>query len=123
MDTSVVLEIAERGILPILSLMAGWFAHLVRTRQKKEADVLDNVRQILEMQRSYIADQDVENKKTRNINMRLEKKLDDKRESIRQANKCKYTSEGDGCPVLAHEDVLDEKCKNCELNHHDKGTD
>lgn len=121
MDTPVILEIVERGILPLLTLLAGWFAHLVRTRQKKESDILDNVKQILLMQKAYISEQDEENRKTRNMNARLEKKLDDKRESIRKANKCQYTNEGEGCPVLAHEDLLDEKCKNCEFNHHDNG--
>lgn len=109
-------------ILPALTAVGGWFASVWRNKQKKEGDILTNVTQILEMQRVYIADQDAENKKTRDMNRRLEKKLDDKRESIRKANRCKFTNEGDGCPVLAHEDVLDEKCKTCELNHDDKGT-
>lgn len=116
---AAILEIVERGILPILTLVGGWFAHLVRSKQKKESDILDNVKQILEMQKNYISEQDEENKKTRNMNARLEKKLDDKRESIRKANHCKFTAQGDGCPVLAHEDLLDEKCKNCNLKNHD----
>jgi len=114
MDT-VVIDIAERVLLPILTLFGGWFAHLFRSKQKKEQDILANVQQILKMQKDYIAEQDAENKKTRDMNARLEKKLDDKRESIRKANKCKYTAEGEGCPVLAHEDLLDEKCKDCYL--------
>lgn len=120
MDT-IVLDLAERVLVPILTLVGGWFAHLFRSRQKKEADILQNVTQILDLQKKYIADQDAENKKTRDMNARLEKKLDDKRDSIRQANKCKYTAEGDGCPVLAHEDLLDEKCKDCYLK--DSGND
>ncbi len=115
MDT-IVIDMAERVLLPILTLVGGWFAHLFRSKQKKEADILQNVMQILDLQKKYIADQDAENKKTRDMNARLERKLDGKRDSIRQANKCKYTAEGDGCPVLKHEDELDEKCKNCNLN-------
>lgn len=122
MDT-VVIDIAERVLLPVLTLFGGWFAHLFRSKQKKEQDILANVQQILQMQKDYIADQDAENKKTRDMNARLEKKLDDKRESIRKANKCKYTAEGDGCPVLAHEDLLDEKCKNCVLKKDDNSED
>lgn len=118
---AVVLDVAERILLPIITLLGGWFGHLIRSKQKKEQDILANVQQILQMQKDYIADQDAENKKTRDVNMRLEKKLDDKRESIRKANKCKYTAEGDGCPVLKHEDYLDEKCKNCDLKNHDHG--
>ena len=114
MDPAIV-DMAERVLLPVLTLIGGWFAHLFRSKQKKEADILQNVMQILDLQKKYIADQDVENKKTRDMNARLEKKLDDKRESIRKANNCKYTAEGDGCPVLKHEDLLDEKCINCNL--------
>jgi len=115
MDMPNYIDIAEKLVLPFLTLIGGWFAHLVRSRQKKEQDILSNVQQILTMQKQYIAEQDAENKKTRDMNARLERKLDDKRESIRQANKCKYTSDGDGCPVLIHEDYLDDKCKNCDL--------
>lgn len=114
MDT-VIVDMAERVLLPVLTLIGGWFAHLFRSKQKKEQDILANVQQILQMQKDYIAEQDEENKKTRNMNARLEKKLDDKRESIRKANHCRFTSEGDGCPVLKNEDLLDEKCKNCNL--------
>ena len=114
MDTAVI-DVAERVLIPIITLAGGWFGHLIRSKQKKEQDILANVQQILQMQKDYIAEQDAENKKTRDMNARLEKKLDDKRESIRKANKCKFTAEGDGCPVLKHEDYLDEKCKNCDL--------
>ena len=113
-ESSTIIDILRDVGIPTLTLIGGWFAHMFRTKQKKEGDILDNVKQILVMQKEYIADQDAENKKTRDMNSRLEKKLDDKRESIRKANKCKYTNEGDGCPVLAHEDYLDEKCKNCK---------
>ena len=114
-DTSFLADLFERILLPLLTLAGGWFGHVIRTKQKKESDILDNMKQILTLQRDYIASQDVENKKTRDMNARLERKLDDKRESIRKANKCKYTAEGDGCPVLNHEDYLDEKCKNCDM--------
>lgn len=120
---SVVIELLERVGIPTLTLIGGWFAHVFRSKQRKEQDILSNVQQILNLQKEYIAEQDSENKKTRDMNARLEKKLDDKSESIRQANKCKYTAEGDGCPVLVHEDYLDEKCRNCDLKGHDNGKD
>lgn len=120
-STSLVLALLKDVGIPLLTLIGGWFAHLFRTKQKKENDILSNVQQILTMQKTYIAEQDAENKKTRDMNARLERKLDDKRESIRQANKCKYTAEGDGCPVLIHEDALDDRCKNCEMNKHAEG--
>ena len=115
MDTSGYVEILRDVGVPILTLIGGWFAHMFRTKQKKESDILENMKQILTMQREYIASQDAENKKTRDMNARLERKLDGKNQSIRQANKCEFTTQGAGCPVLLHEDVLDEKCKNCEL--------
>lgn len=121
MDGTAVDLIKDVGI-PILTLIGGWFAHLFRSKQKKEADILDNMKQILSLQREYIASQDAENKKTRDMNARLEKKLDDKRQSIRKANNCKFTNEGDGCPVLANEDALDEKCKSCAFNNYDNST-
>lgn len=122
-STNIYIEIFKDVLLPLITLVGGWFAHLWRTKQKKEQDILSNVQQILTMQKEYIAEQDADKKKTRDMNARLEKKLDDKRESIRQANKCKYTVSEEGCPVLIHEDYLDEKCKNCEMKSHDKGTD
>lgn len=106
-------EILREVGLPILTLIGGWFAHLFRTKQKKQADVLENVTQILQMQKEYISEQDKENRKTRNMNMRLEHKLDEKRESIRRANWCPHTNEDEGCPVLKHEDELYDKCKDC----------
>ena len=115
---NILLELLKDVGVPLLTLVGGWFAHMFRTKQKKEMDVLANVQQILQMQKEYIADQDAENKKTRDMNARLERKLDEKRESIRQANKCPHTAEGPGCPVLVHEDYLDEKCKNCNLKDH-----
>ncbi len=114
-EPNILLEVLRDVGIPLVTLVGGWFAHMFRTKQKKEADVLDNVQQILKLQKDYIAEQDAENKKTRDMNARLERKLDEKRESIRQANKCKHTSDGEGCPVLVHEDYLDEKCKNCNL--------
>lgn len=120
-NANMYLEILKDFILPLITLLGGWFAHMFRTKQKKEQDILSNVQQILAMQKEYIAEQDADKKKTRDMNARLEKKLDDKRESIRQANKCKYTATPEGCPVLIHEDYLDEKCKNCEINKNDKG--
>ena len=120
-EPNLIILIMEKVGLPLLTLVGGWFAGMFRTKQKKEQDILANVMQILDMQKGYIADQDAENKKTRDMNARLERKLDEKRESIRQANKCPHTAEGSGCPVLVHEDYLDEKCKNCNLKDHANG--
>lgn len=121
METSIV-EILERVLLPILGLVGGWFAHLFRSKQKKEADILDNVMQILNMQKDYIKEQDSQNKETRDINKRLEAKLDRKNKSIRKANWCKYTNEDDGCPVLVNEEKYeDDRCQTCKYHENDNG--
>ena len=117
MEGPVLVDILRDVALPAGTAIIGWFASVWRSKQKKEADVLDNVSQILEMQRNYISEQDEENRKTRETNRLLAKKLDDKRESIRRANYCRFTSEGEGCPVLRHEDELDDQCQNCTLKH------
>lgn len=115
MEGSIIVELLKDVALPAATAVVGWFASVWRTRQKKEADVLENVTQILAMQKQYIAEQDDENKKTREINKRLERKLDDMRRSIIQANWCKFTNEGDGCPVLNHEKKTEgEGCDSCE---------
>ena len=116
--SATVIDIFVKIILPILTLLGGWFGHMFRTKQKKEQDILTNVQQILEMQKQYIAEQDEENRKTRDVNKRLEAKLDGKNKSIRKANWCKYTNEGDGCPVLNEEEKHDgpDKCDTCKFN-------
>jgi hypothetical protein len=119
---ATAIEILERVGIPILTLLGGWFGHMFRTKQKKEGDILLNVQQILEMQKNYIAEQDEENRKTRDMNKRLEEKLDGKNRSIRKANRCKYTNEGDGCPVLVNEEQNDagDKCATCKYNQDEK---
>ena len=116
---NILIEIMEKVGIPLLTLIGGWFLHLWRSRQKKQQDILANVQQILQMQKDYIADQDTQNKKNCDMIARLERKLDEKRESIRQANKCPHTVSEAGCPVLIHEDYLDEKCKNCNYKEED----
>ena len=118
MDHPIILELFEKIGIPLLTLAGGWFGHMFRTKQKKEADILDNMKQILSIQKDYIASQDEENKKTRDMNARLEAKLDNKNRSIRKANWCKYTNEGDGCPVLNHEEKSEgaDKCETCKYN-------
>lgn len=125
MEGSVITELLQNVGVPVLTAVGGWFASVWRNKQKKEADVLTNVTQILEMQKKYIAEQDAENKKTRDVNKRLEAKLDGKNKSIRKANWCKYTNEGDGCPVLNQEEKNDvdhyDKCETCKYHEDDNG--
>ena len=62
--------------------------------------------------------QDEDKKRTRDICKRLEAKLDKKNKSIRQAFKCQYSNEGDGCPVLNEDENSDpcqDKCATCTI--------
>lgn len=127
MDTALI-DGFERVLLPIITLLGGWFGHLFRSKQKKESDILDNVKQILVLQKSYIEEQASMLKETKDMNRRLEKKLDKKDRSIRRANICKFTSEGDGCPVLSSEEKYEtDYCADCAYNkkegEYDKGED
>ena len=112
-------------VLPVVTLVFGWFAKVFRDKQKKEHDILDNVKQILDMQKKYIEDQQAQiREKDRTIEdaqkliKRVEAKLDRKERSIRQANKCKYTNEDGGCPVLRYDEehnIDTSECATCQL--------
>ena len=113
-------------VLPIITLLGGWFVGVYRTKQKKEKDVLDNVQQILDIQRSYIDEQKEELMKFRAEDERKEKVIWEKNRSIRKANGCKYTAQDGGCPVLNSEEAFDLKndpeCADClKRNCDDKG--
>jgi hypothetical protein len=70
--------------------------------------------------RQFIEECRADLKIARDMNKRLEAKYNRKSKSVRAANKCKYTNEGDGCPVLVQEEknehcyVID--CKECTHN-------
>ena len=116
-NSSMYLEILKDVLLPLIMAAGGWFGHMFRTKQKKEQDILSNVQQILTMQKSYIEEQAGTIKETKDMNRRLERKLDKKDKSIRKANICKFTNEGDGCPVLNQEEKGEyDKCEGCEYN-------
>lgn len=116
----LLFEIARDIGLPIVTLLIGWFGQAWRSKAQKKADELDNTQQIINMQREYIATQQHQLAKYNMVNQRLEAKLDRKNKSIRQANKCKFTNEGDGCPVLTHEEngevKEDNRCETCQYN-------
>lgn len=118
-DNSTVVALLQYVALPAFTAVGGWFASLWRNRQKKEQDVLSNVKQIIDIQKKYIEEQQATIVETKNINKRIEAKLDKKAKAIRKANWCKYTNEGDGCPVLNEEERLERdddnhsKCETC----------
>jgi len=113
----LLYDIALNIGLPIVTLFMGWFGNAWRSKQRKEADVLDNVKQVLDIQKEYIEEQKDTIIEAKATIRRIEAKLDRKNKSIRQANKCKFTNDGDGCPVLNNEEKNEEdKCETCKFN-------
>lgn len=107
-------------VLPVLTALIAWLANAYRNKQKKEHDVLDNVQRIIDLQNAHIIKSEQALEKSDKQNQRLDAKLDRKNKSIRKANNCKFTNEGEGCPVLNQEEIneriYDEGCRLCE--HH-----
>lgn len=107
-------------VLPVLTALIAWLANAYRNKQKKEHDVLDNVQRIIDLQNAHILKSEQALEKSDKQNQRLDAKLDRKNKSIRKANNCKFTNEGEGCPVLNQEEInekiYDEGCRLCE--HH-----
>ena len=116
-ETPILSDILQNLGLPLVTGIMGWFGNVWRSRQKKDKDILDNVTQILGLQKKYIEEQQGTIEETRAMNKRLEAKLDKKSKCIRRASKCKYTNMGDGCPVLLLEEKYDESpdCDTCHL--------
>lgn len=111
-------DILIKFVLPVLTALIAWLGTAYRNKQKKEGDVLDNVKRILDIQNDQIKRQD-------NIISRYEKKIDamenksaHDRESIKQAYTCKHPSEE--CPVLKFDAMwIDTECKgDCSLCSH-----
>lgn len=95
-------------VLPVLTAVLAWFANAYRNKQKKEKDILDNVNQIIELQKEYIAAQEETIRKARSMIEKIEKKFERKAASVRKAYGCKTPSEE--CPVL----ISDAKLNNIE---------
>lgn len=108
--------------LPVVTGLVGWLTSSYRNKQKKEGDILTNVERIVAMQDAHIQKAEVALLKSEKVIQRIETKLDRKNKSVRAANKCRFTNEGDGCPVLAQEErnehIYDIQCEQCE--HHIK---
>lgn len=111
-------EVWMEFVLPAATAVVGWLGSAYRNKQKKEGDILDNVQRIINIQDAHIKKSEQALEKSENLNKRLEAKLDRKSKSVRAANRCKFTNEGDGCPVLTQEEknehCYDIECANCE---------
>lgn len=102
-------------ILPVFTALIAWLGTAYRNKQKKESDVLDNVKRIVDMQDEQIKRQDAIIERYQNKLDALEYKSAHDRESIKQAYLCKHPSED--CPVLQHDSMwVETECsKNCAM--------
>lgn len=107
-------------VLPIVTALLGWLGSAYRSKQKKESDTIANFQLMRDADKEFMTDLKNELVESKNMRKRLEAKLDRKNKSIRKANNCPHTNEGDGCPVLNQEDVnervYEEECSLCEYH-------
>lgn len=113
-------DLFYKVVVPILSGFLGWVYSTYRNRQKKEHDILDNIERVLALQDAHVQKTEKALERSDKLNQRLEAKLDRKSKSVRAANRCMYTNEGDGCPVLNQEElnehVYQQDCSTCEYS-------
>lgn len=109
-ETSILSEILQNIGLPLVTGIMGWFGNMWRSRQRKDKDMLD-------IQKKFIEEQQGTIEETKKMNKRLEDKLNKEYKCVRQARKCKYSNVGDGCPVLLLEERYDNDtvCEDCKL--------
>lgn len=114
-------EVWLQVALPIVTGIVGWATNAYRNAQKKESDIITNFQAMRDADREFIEECRADLKESRDMNKRLEAKYNRKCKSVRAANKCKFTNEGDGCPVLEQEDrnerIYDVDCANCQQSN------
>ena len=115
-----ILDVLSTVVVPIATAGLGWLGSAYRNKQKKEGDIMANFKQMMSIQNDFISglkanidERDAALLESKHVNQRLEAKLDRKDKSIRKANFCKFSNEGNGCPVLLQEE------KNCGEHHED----
>lgn len=111
-------DVLTTVVVPIATAALGWLGSAYRNKQKKEGDIMANFKQMMSIQNDFISglkanidERDAALLESKHVNQRLEAKLDRKDKSIRKANFCKFSNEGNGCPVLLQEE------KNCGEHH------
>ena len=113
-------DLITQVLVPILTGLIAWFGNAYRHKQKKESDIISNFQAMRDADREFILECRADLKEARDMNKRLEAKYNRKSKSVRAANKCKYTNEGDGCPVLVQEEKNEHcygiDCESCTHN-------
>lgn len=105
--------------LPIITLAFGWLGSAYRNKQKKGADILDNVQRILDIQDKQIEKQSKFIQGYEKKMSALERKYAHSRSAVRKAYKCPHPNAD--CPVLRHDATWDDNlcnydCAQCEYN-------
>lgn len=107
-------------ISPIVGGIIGWLGNNVKVKHKKESEIIANFQAMRDADREFIEECRSDLKEARDMNKRLEAKYNRKSKSVRAANRCKHTNEGDGCPVLIQEEKNEYcygiDCAQCENN-------
>ena len=107
-------------VLPTITALLGWLGSAYRNKQKKESDIITNFEAMRKADREFIEQCRADLKESRDMNKRLEAKYNRKSKSVRAANRCRYTSEGDGCPVIVQEEKNEHcyglDCASCSNN-------
>lgn len=116
-------DLITQVLVPILTGIIAWFGNAYRHKQKKESDIISNFQAMRDADREFIEECRADLKESRDMNKRLEAKYNRKSKSVRAANKCKYTNEGEGCPVLVQEEKNERcygiDCEECEYHNKD----
>lgn len=105
-------ELLNSFVLPVITLIVGWLSSAYRNKQKKEKDILENVQQIIDIQKAHIS-------ASSQIQKELEIRLDLKSRAIRRAYECDHFRSGQNCPVIKHEEENENilatlPCDKCE---------
>lgn len=105
-------------VLPIATAVIGWLSSSYRNKRQRENETIANFQLMRDADKEFMTDLKNELVESKNMRKRLEAKLDRKNKSIRKANSCPHTIEGDGCPVLNQEEKNEQlyDCESCE--HH-----
>lgn len=112
-------EILIQFILPIFTALIAWLGTAYRNKQRKEKDILDNVKQIIDIQKEFISKQENTIKETAQRLAVVDRRYAHKTAAIRKAYNCPVPSEE--CPVLQHDAMWDDAecgghCDNCKHN-------
>lgn len=105
--------------LPLLTAGIAWLTAAYRNKQKKGADILDNVQRILDIQDKQIEKQSNFIQGYEKKMAALEKKYAHKTSAVRKAYKCPHPNAD--CPVLKQDAKWDDNlcnydCAQCEFN-------